>query len=219
MRKFEFVEDFKVRWYNMWESHQEYVLRDVIWNPEYPKLMKDEFIKRRDKDWELFIQHFLPKRHSKHAACYDIRAGETKTIFPSLYKVQDLDDSDELYYRIWSDDGNVTNLVFLEPPTMVRTGIKVKMNEDEVLEIYNRSSFPTKKGLMLANNVGIIDYDYYDTLETEGEILLPMWNFSNEDILIQMGDRIAQAKFCKYLTTDDDTADGERIGGFGSTGV
>jgi dUTP pyrophosphatase len=34
-----------------------------------------------------------------------------------------------------------------------------------------------------------------------------------------MGDRIAQAKFCKYLTTDDDTADGERIGGFGSTGV
>ena len=44
-----------------------------------------------------------------------------------------------------------------------------------------------------------------------------MWNFKNEDVKIEKGERIGQAIFQKYLIADNDSADGERTGGFGST--
>ena len=48
-----------------------------------------------------------------------------------------------------------------QKPTLVKTGLKVYMSDDEVFMLYNRSSNPGKKGLVLANSVGVIDKDYY----------------------------------------------------------
>lgn len=99
----------------------------------------------------------------------------------------------------------------------IPTGIKAYMNDDEVLLIYVRSSVGIKRGLVLANQVGIIDSDYADNESNSGNIILAVRNTTNETVVIQPKERLAQGIFMKYLVTDDDDADGERNGGIGST--
>ena len=132
----------------------------------------------------------LPVRKTKFSAGYDVEAAEDCTI-PSFTKGQ--------------------------KPTLVKTGLKAYMDDDEVLMLYNRSSNPGKKGLILANSVGVVDKDYYGNPDNDGHIMFAFFNIKAEDIEIKKGDVIGQAIFQKYLVTDDDNAEGERIGGFGST--
>ncbi len=103
---------------------------------------------------------------------------------------------------------------------MVATGVKAYMQPDEALMIYNRSSLATKRRLMLANTVGVIDADYYGSPETEGEIFIPLYNYGTDTQKIAKGERVAQGIFTHYLTVDGDAPGlgGERSGGFGSTG-
>jgi dUTP pyrophosphatase len=102
--------------------------------------------------------------------------------------------------------------------TFVSTGIKAYMQKDEVLQMYPRSSLSFKKKLIKANSVGIIDSDYYNNPDNEGEIKLILYNFSDEVVLIEKGERIAQGVFMKYLSVDNDQTNTKRLGGFGSTG-
>ena len=132
----------------------------------------------------------IPERKTKYSAGYDFEAAED-VIIPSFKK------------------GIV--------PTLVKTGIKAYMADDEVLMLYNRSSNPKKKGLILSNSVGVIDKDYYENQDNDGHIMFAFYNIKDEDIVIKKGDAIGQAVFQKYLITDNDNAQGERVGGFGST--
>lgn len=100
---------------------------------------------------------------------------------------------------------------------LVKTGVKVKMNNDEYLELVNRSSNPIKKGLILINGVGIIDADYYNNESNEGEMAFALYNITDNPVVLEVGDKIGQAIFHKYYITEDDNAEGERTGGFGST--
>ena len=102
-------------------------------------------------------------------------------------------------------------------PTLIKTGIKAYMQDDEMLCLYNRSSNPKKKGLILANSVGIVDKDYYGNPDNDGHIMFAFYNIKDTDTEIKKGDCIGQAIFEKYLVTDTDSAEGERLGGFGST--
>lgn len=102
-------------------------------------------------------------------------------------------------------------------PTLIPTGLKAYMEDDEVLYLYNRSSNPKKKGLILANSVGVIDKDYYGNPDNDGHIMFAFYNVKDEDITIKRGEAIGQGVFMKYLITDDDKASGNRMGGFGST--
>lgn len=132
----------------------------------------------------------LPVRKTKFSAGYDIEAAE-EVVIPSFKKGVN--------------------------PTLIKTGIKAYMQDDEVLMLYNRSSNPKKKGLILANSVGVIDKDYYGNQDNDGHIMFAFYNIKDEDITIKKGEAIGQAVFQKYLVTDDDSAEGERTGGFGST--
>ena len=132
----------------------------------------------------------LPIRKTKYSAGYDIEAAED-TVVPSFKKGMN--------------------------PTLIKTGLKAYMQDDEVLFLYNRSSNPKKKGLILANSVGVIDKDYYGNLDNDGHIMFAFYNIKDEDITIKKGEAIGQGVFQKYLVTDDDDAKGERMGGFGST--
>ena len=109
--------------------------------------------------------------------------------------------------------------IFLNPGEMkvVATGIKVSLEDDEVLEIYIRSSMAIKKGLFLANQVGIIDADYYNNPNNEGHIMIAIRNTSALSVTLKTGERIAQGVFKKYLLTDDDDVTSVRCGGIGST--
>lgn len=132
----------------------------------------------------------LPIRKTKFSAGYDVEAAED-TVVPSFKKGM--------------------------AHTLVKTGIKAYMQDDEVLMLYNRSSNPKKKGLILSNSVGVIDKDYYGNADNDGHIMFAFYNVKDEDTVIKKGDAIGQAIFQKYLITDDDKAEGERKGGFGST--
>lgn len=102
--------------------------------------------------------------------------------------------------------------------TLVKTGIKAKFPDDEVLLLFNRSSNPKKKGLIIPNGVGVIDADYYNNPDNEGEIGGLFYNILDEDVILKAGEKMMQGIFVKYGITDDDDAKGERSGGFGSTG-
>lgn len=101
---------------------------------------------------------------------------------------------------------------------LVPTGVKAYMLPDEVLYLFDRSSNPRKRGLILINSVGVIDHDYYNNPSNEGLIMAQFKNITDKPVTIKAGDRIVQAVFAKYFVTDDDNANGERTGGFGSTG-
>ena len=101
-------------------------------------------------------------------------------------------------------------------PTLVKTGLKAYFEPTEALLLLNRSSGP-KKGLVLANSVGLVDSDYYNNPDNEGHIMFSFYNVSDEELTIKKGDRIGQAVFINYLTTDNDKSIGKRKGGFGST--
>ena len=97
------------------------------------------------------------------------------------------------------------------------TDVKVCMNEDEVLKLYVRSSMG-KIPVVIANGTGIIDSSYFSNPDNDGNIGFRLLNLGNKPYVINIGDRIGQGVFTKYLITDDDNANGERLGGFGSTG-
>jgi len=98
------------------------------------------------------------------------------------------------------------------------TGLKAYMQKGEVLKIYARSSL-YKRGLMLANGVGVIDSDYYDNPENEGHIRIILYNYTRFDVTVSKGERIAQGIFEKYLSSPDEQIRFlSRKGGIGSTG-
>lgn len=98
---------------------------------------------------------------------------------------------------------------------------------DNVLMLFARSGLGAKKGVVPRNCVGIIDASYAGNEANDGNIGICLQNNGNEPIVIEVGDRIAQGIFTRYLITDDDplmkkNAKGEketkRKGGFGSSG-
>ncbi|MEY8442690.1 dUTP diphosphatase [Lactococcus ileimucosae] len=103
---------------------------------------------------------------------------------------------------------------------LVSTGLKAYMQAGEVLYLYDRSSNPRKKGLILINSVGVIDGDYYNNPSNEGEIFAQMKNITESEVVLEKGERIVQAVFMPFLVADGDeeTVKTTRTGGFGSTG-
>lgn len=101
---------------------------------------------------------------------------------------------------------------------MFFTDIKAYMQEDEVLYLHIRSSLGAKKGIVLSNITGVIDSDYYENKDNDGNIGLPLWNTSDETVEIKRGERVCQFVFSKYLVADNDDVTETRNGGFGSSG-
>lgn len=157
----------------------------------------------------------LPHRATHYAAGYDIQAAED-IVIPSMVKQL-------LAYFKGQVQGVLNegaNDIGLFQSTLVPTGLKVYMAEDEYLQIINRSSNPRKRYLALPNSIGIIDRDYYNNEDNEGHIYVQLINYGLKDFHIHKGDRIAQAIFSKYLITDDDLGGlHKRSGGFGSTDI
>ncbi len=132
----------------------------------------------------------MPVRKTKYSAGYDVEAAED-CIVPAFEKGQ--------------------------APTLIKTGLKAYMPQDEYLMLCNRSSNPKKKGLVLSNSIGIIDADYYENPDNDGHFMFAFYNIKSEPVEIKKGDCIGQAIFQKYYTVDGDVAQGVRQGGFGST--
>ena len=109
--------------------------------------------------------------------------------------------------------------VYVRPHSisLISTGIKCQLEPEYYLQLALRSSTPKKKGLMLANGIGIIDADYYNNSDNEGHIMFQVYNFTDDTVEIEAGERIGQGTILRYYITENDNATGTRCGGFGST--
>ncbi len=151
----------------------------------------------------------LPVRKTKNSVGYDLKAAKD-TVIPSIWKTVF-----ENFKLKLSGNNEFKEL----KPTLVETGIKSYFNEDEILVLANKSSFPLKFGLVLSNSIGIIESDYYNCEANEGNLMYAYYNFSFSDKIIKKGETVGQAYFQKFLIADEDCATGVRKGGFVSTGI
>ena len=67
------------------------------------------------------------------------------------------------------------------------------MPDDEVVLLYNRSSNPKKKGLIMANSVGVIDKDYYGNPDNDGHIMFAFYNIKRRRYRNKKGEAIGQS--------------------------
>ena len=163
----------------------------------------------------------LPEYQTKCSAGADFFCAED-VVIPSIWsqlfnRVRLNLVKDSAYLDTCGDADAVRKLI---QPTFVHTGIKAYMEDDEVLELYNRSSNPKKLGLILANGVGVVDADYFENKDNDGEIMFVFYNVLPFSVTLKAGDRIGQGIFKKFLRPTDSSLrvkDATRVGGVGST--
>ena len=102
---------------------------------------------------------------------------------------------------------------------LVPTGLVIEVPAGHFLGIFARSSTPLKRGLMVANGVGIVDSDYCGATD---EIRIEVFNFTTAPVRIQRGDRLAQGvvlPYSKVTWREENSASRPARGGFGATGA
>ena len=115
---------------------------------------------------------------------------------------------------------NIDTPIILKPldRAIIKTGLFIALPINYEAQVRPRSGLAAKKGITVLNAPGTIDADY------RGEIGIILVNLSNDDFIINDGERIAQLVIAQYTQANweqvevlDETQRGE--GGFGSTGV
>lgn len=161
----------------------------------------------------------IPKRKTSGSAGYDFTVAETCIIPPATNITHNL--SNCLSSKDIVDFSDVLKLTKEKKGlrmTLVSTGVKCQLEKDTYLELSLRSSTPLKSWLIMGNSIGIIDSDYFNNPDNEGEIFFELINLTSKPIRLNKGDVIGQGIIKKYLTVDDEIENNqERKGGFGST--
>src|SRR6187399_645874 len=100
---------------------------------------------------------------------------------------------------------------------LVRTGLIIEVPAGHFLGIFARSSTPLKRGLLVANGVGVVDADYCGPKD---EIKIEVVNFTSQPVTVKKGDRLAQGVVLPFIRAEFQEvseAPGATRGGFGST--
>jgi dUTP pyrophosphatase len=101
---------------------------------------------------------------------------------------------------------------------LVPTGLVIEVPAGHFLGIFARSSTPLKRGLVVANGVGVVDPDYCGPTD---EIRIQVLNVTQAPVDIRRGDRLAQGIILPFVRAEWDergTPECPARGGFGSTG-
>ena len=171
----------------------------------------------------------LPVRKTAQSAGYDFFAAEDIVIPPYEDLCNDLvgeilNQYESVFEAVSCTKGALTldeisalTKTAQAKPTLIPTGVKCHLDSDTFLQLSIRSSSPLKYWIILANGVGIIDADYYNNPDNEGEIFFQIINLSPFPIQLQKGEKIGQGIIKNFIITEDDAAVGNRAGGFGST--
>jgi dUTP pyrophosphatase len=110
--------------------------------------------------------------------------------------------------------------VVVEPgrTALIPTGLVIEVPAGMFLAVFARSSTPLKRGLMVANGVGVVDSDYCGATD---EVKVPVLNFTASSVTVKAGDRIAQGILLPVTRVEWEevgTIERDARGGFGSTG-
>ena len=161
----------------------------------------------------------MPVRKTAFAAGYDMVAAEDVVIPPydALFATMLAETCTLDNEPMTIDEVAALTKRLKTKPTLVSTGMKCKLEPGTYLELSVRSSSPLKYWIMMANSVGIIDKDYYNNSDNEGEIFFQLYNMTPFPIKIRKGEAIGQGIIKNFGITKDDKAEGVRKGGFGST--
>ena len=148
----------------------------------------------------------LDSEQAKHRALYKLR----KSLPPSILELKEILtlDLQDLKDLIKSTNTKVT---------LVPTGVKAYLKENQKLELFVRSSSAVGAYLLMGNSVGIVDSDYVDNESNEGHISFPIINLSPFNVRLKKGDVIGQGIISTYDKIDNDESNFVRLGGFGST--
>ena len=101
---------------------------------------------------------------------------------------------------------------------LVPTGLVIEVPAGHLLGVFARSSTPLKRGLMVANGVGVVDSDYCGPAD---EVKVQVINVTDASVLVKRGDRIAQGIVLpapRVAWQEVDEVEQPTRGGFGSTG-
>ena len=97
------------------------------------------------------------------------------------------------------------NIIFLpETVTRVFTGVKCELMPNQVLILANRSSNPSKRGLILLNGIGVVDADYYGNPDNDGEIAFEFYNMFEYTVEFKKGEKLGQGIIMRFDKTEDD---------------
>lgn len=162
------------------------------------------------KIWKTHPSNQIPKKQTAGSACFDLQfQGHGKKEYKGFTR------NNKAFTR------PMNNMVTIQPGdrVMVPTGLILDIPTGHSVRVHARSGLSLKQGLVLANAEGVIDSDYVE------ELMVLVWNISDNQINISTGDRIAQAELIKdaeYSITETAARPGvktSRVGGMGSTGV
>jgi dUTP pyrophosphatase len=139
-------------------------------------------------------------------------------------KIKRIDKS--LPLPVYETDGSVgfdvlaRESVTIDPGSieLIPANVVIEVPKGYMLIVASRSSTPRKKGLTPPHGFGIIDHDYCGP---EDEVKIQVYNFSDEPVMIESGEKIAQGVFVridKFEWEEVDKIKQESRGGFGSTG-
>jgi dUTP pyrophosphatase len=107
--------------------------------------------------------------------------------------------------------------LFAKDKVIIITNVKSYMKSGEMLLADVRGSQGLFADLMLCNTIGVIDKDYYNNENNEGNIAIALRNVGKNFITINPGDAIAQLIFVPFLAPDNEPEQKDRVSGFGHT--
>ncbi len=126
---------------------------------------------------------------------------------------------------VYHTDGSVGFDILCREDTLVKSksialipgNLVIETPKGYMLLLALRSSTPRKFGLIKPHGIGIVDQDYCGD---EDEVKVQVYNFTDNDVTVRKGDRIAQGVFVRIDRFDWEETDsmGRSRGGFGSTG-
>lgn len=162
------------------------------------------------KVWKTHPANQVPRKATVGSACFDLQfQGHGKREYKGFSRMN------KAFTR------PLNGMIVIQPGDriMVPTGLILDIPQGYSVRVHARSGLSLKQGLVLANAEGVIDSDYVE------ELMVLIWNISDNAIKIETGDRIAQAELIQDLTYEIETTairpiiKTTRIGGMGSTGV
>lgn len=162
------------------------------------------------KMWKTHPFNQLPKKQTDQSACFDLAfQGHGKKDYKGYSRMN------KPFTRV------MNNQIVVQPGdrVMVPTGLIMDIPEGYSVRLHPRSGISLKQGVILANCEGVVDSDYVE------EVMVLIYNISDNSLTINTGDRIAQGELIRdvdYSIEESAIRPGvktNRIGGMGSTGV